>query len=202
MLRKLLKYEFLATARVFGVCYLGLAALSILAGLSMKFPATSNNIVGALMLMAYVCMLAAVMLFTFLTIIRRFYKNLLGGEGYLMNTLPVRSWQLVTSKLIASLAWSAASLVMAALSFALLTIAASPPSPSFGKTLQRFGMDLPICPPILSLPPAFPSGCFCWKFCCFFWWMVFPPSACCIPAAWWATSSAAGGWRPASSSIS
>ena len=103
MLRKLLKYEFLATARVFGVCYLGLAALSILAGLSMKFPATSNNIVGGILLMAYVCMLAAVMLFTFLTIIRRFYKNLLGGEGYLMNTLPVRSWQLVTSKLIASM---------------------------------------------------------------------------------------------------
>ena len=155
MLRKLLKYEFLATARVFGVCYLGLAALSILAGLSMKFPATSNNIVGGLMLMAYVCMLAAVMLFTFLTIIRRFYKNLLGGEGYLMNTLPVRSWQLVTSKLIASLVWSAASLMMAALSFALLTIAAVPTFSLFWKDLATVWDGLTYLPAYFELTTGF-----------------------------------------------
>lgn len=152
MLRKLLKYEFLATARVFGVCYLGLAALSILAGLAMKFPATSDSIVGGLMLLAYVCMLAAVMLFTFLTIIRRFYKNLLGGEGYLMNTLPVRSWQLVTSKLIASLVWSAASLAVAFLSFALLTIAAVP-------TFSLFWADLAtILAGLVHLPAYFEAS--------------------------------------------
>ena len=129
MLRKLLKYELLATARVFGACYLGLAALSLLAGLSMNFPATSNNIVGGILLTAYICMLFAVMLFTFLTIIRRFYQNLLGGEGYLMNTLPVHAWQLVTSKLIAALVWAAASIIMAGASFFLLTFASISSAP-------------------------------------------------------------------------
>ncbi len=142
MLRKLLKYEFLATARVFGACYLGLAALSILAGLSMNFPATSNSIVGGILLTAYICMLVAVMLFTFLTIIRRFYQNLLGGEGYLMNTLPVHAWQLVTSKLIAALVWAAASIIMAGASFFLLTAATITSAPVLFSSLGELFVQL------------------------------------------------------------
>lgn len=37
--------------------------------------------------------------------IQRFYKNLLRDEGYLMFTLPVRTWQLIASKLIVSIMW-------------------------------------------------------------------------------------------------
>lgn len=37
-------------------------------------------------------------------VLTRFYKGLLGDEGYLMHTLPVHSWQLVLSKLICALA--------------------------------------------------------------------------------------------------
>lgn len=41
--------------------------------------------------------------------IQRFYKNLLGDEGYLMFTLPVKTWQNILSKLIFAVFWTISS---------------------------------------------------------------------------------------------
>lgn len=41
----------------------------------------------------------------FVSTVQRFYKNLLGREGYLMHTLPVTETQLILSKLITSMVW-------------------------------------------------------------------------------------------------
>ena len=57
-----------------------------------------------------------------MTIVRRFYSNLLGREGYLMHTLPVTETQLVTSKLISSTVWSLCSILAACLSFGILAV--------------------------------------------------------------------------------
>ena len=54
--------------------------------------------------------------------IQRFYKSLLGDEGYLMFTLPVRPWQLITSKLIVSALWSIVSCVVAVGSIMVMAI--------------------------------------------------------------------------------
>ena len=40
--------------------------------------------------------------YTCVVTIQRFYKGLLGQEGYLMFTLPVKNWQLVFSKALVS----------------------------------------------------------------------------------------------------
>lgn len=47
----------------------------------------------------YAMFLCAVVVITFIVILLRFYKNLLQNEGYLMNMLPVKSWQHITAKL-------------------------------------------------------------------------------------------------------
>ena len=57
-----------------------------------------------------------------MTIVQRFYRNLLGREGYLMHTLPVTETQLVTSKLISSTVWSLCSILAACLSFGILAV--------------------------------------------------------------------------------
>ena len=59
---------------------------------------------------------------TIMTIVQRFYRNLLGREGYLMHTLPVTETQLVTSKLISSTVWSLCSILAACLSFGILAV--------------------------------------------------------------------------------
>lgn len=48
---------------------------------------------------------------TVVVIVYRFYKNLLGSEGYLMHTLPVTVHQLIWSKLIAAVVWMAVTSV-------------------------------------------------------------------------------------------
>ena len=108
MLKKLLKYEFRATARTYGGMYLALLAASVLFGGSVRRWNGTNSdaystLVGLLSLV-YTAVIIGTVVVTIMTIVQRFYRNLLGREGYLMHTLPVRSWQLVLSKLICALA--------------------------------------------------------------------------------------------------
>ena len=107
MLTKLLKHEFRATARIMGPLYLVLLAVALGFNFSARLMDSGNfvlNMLAALVVMAYVVAITAVFIVAFILMLQRFYKNLLGDEGYLMHTLPVRSWQLVLSKLICALA--------------------------------------------------------------------------------------------------
>ena len=47
----------------------------------------------------------AIAVLCFVSTVQRFYKNLLGREGYLMHTLPVTETQLILSKLLTSMVW-------------------------------------------------------------------------------------------------
>ena len=127
MLKKLLKYEFRATARTYGGMYLALLAASVLFGGSVRrWNGTTNSdaystLVGLLSLV-YTAVIIGTVVVTIMTIVQRFYRNLLGREGYLMHTLPVTETQLVTSKLISSTVWSLCSILAACLSFGILAV--------------------------------------------------------------------------------
>ena len=126
MLKKLLKHEFRATARTYGGLYLALLAVSVLFGASIRGWNGTNSdaystAVGLLSL-AYTAVLIGTAVVTVMTIVQRFYRNLLGREGYLMHTLPVTETQLVTSKLISSTVWSLCSILAACLSFGILAV--------------------------------------------------------------------------------
>lgn len=125
MLGKLLKYDFRSVSREFMLLWP--AALVI--GLVMRFTVVSGtdhtaielpDLVNVLVILAYFAVMVAMFVIALLFIIQRFYKGLLGQEGYLMNTLPVRPWQLVTSKLICAVVVTLVSCVVAALSVFLM----------------------------------------------------------------------------------
>ena len=65
----------------------------------------------------YFAVFVALIVATLVIVIMRFYKGLLGDEGYLMHTLPVKPWQLITSKGII-----AALIVMISVLVAFLSI--------------------------------------------------------------------------------
>lgn len=125
MLGKLIKYELKATARTLIPLYIALLAFALINRL---FMGSGNNIdidlLGGIPMMmsmfAYGCTMAAVFIITFFVIVQRFYKNLLGDEGYLMNTLPVKAWMNISSKLIASIIWSIVSGIIAILSIIIM----------------------------------------------------------------------------------
>ena len=124
MLGKLLKYEFRATARIFLPLYAVLlvmsAAARLLYGAQMtEATGTLLNILTVVVTVAMIGLLTAVAVVTVILICRRFWQNLLGREGYLMNVLPVSKSQHVWAKLIAAAVWT---LLSAALSVVALWI--------------------------------------------------------------------------------
>ena len=129
MLGKLIKYEFKATGRCLIPLYSALLGLAILlriifkAGLDEKINSTFGtlgNIANMICVFAYGFTMAAVFVATLFIIIQRFHKNILGDEGYLMNTLPVKPYLNIINKVLVSAVWTIISCFIAFLSILIL----------------------------------------------------------------------------------
>ncbi len=110
MLKQLLKYEFKATKSLYFGLYLALALLSVVLGVTFRQEnawADNTNFgrLEVILMVLYLSVLFAIAVLCFVSTVQRFYKNLLGREGYLMHTLPVTETQLILSKLITSMVW-------------------------------------------------------------------------------------------------
>lgn len=109
MLSKLLKHEFRATGRVMLPVLGVLLFISVLFNLSVRFYSAGSsvllNLLFALVVFAFVAGIIAAEIIALVLMITRFYRNLLGEEGYLMHTLPANVHELVWSKIIVSFVW-------------------------------------------------------------------------------------------------
>ena len=127
MLRKLIKYEFKATARLLLPINGAMIVFALINRLFMELnffntsnPAISSIAVG--MAILYVMVIVAAFVITMIVIIQRFYKNLLTDEGYLMFTLPVKPRSHITSKGIVAFVWYVVSFIICALSIFVLIV--------------------------------------------------------------------------------
>ncbi len=109
MLGKLIKHEFRATSRIMGPMLLVVLALSVLARFSIVVLENGGSnfltLLAGLVMFAFVIGIIAANLMSIIVMAQRFYKNLLGDEGYLMFTLPASVHSIVWSKLIVSVVW-------------------------------------------------------------------------------------------------
>lgn len=104
MLGKLLKHDFKALFRNYGLLFIALFGVTFLYKLYLFLPRNivlefTNGLMGVL----YVVVILGCLFGTVVINIVRFYKNLVTDEGYLTFTLPVSSKQIIASKLISSL---------------------------------------------------------------------------------------------------
>lgn len=123
MLGKLFKHEMKAMARLLLPLFLVLVALTVIDRIVIYldiFEGTLALIPGFL-IFAFVLAVLAVAIVSTVLIITRFYRNLMTDEGYLMFTLPVKPYQLINSKLLASFVWTVASVLLMIVS--ILTVA-------------------------------------------------------------------------------
>src|SRR5699024_10527300 len=126
MLLKLLKYDFRSMWKTFSLVWGACLVIALVNRFTLPLDGQDSVVIGDSEILSIVTALAffgvlfamfvAVMIF----IVQRFYKGLLGDEGYLMNTLPVPAWQLVLSKLICAVFVSIASMVIVFLACLLL----------------------------------------------------------------------------------
>lgn len=113
MLRKLMKYEFKATARWFFPLYIAIVLFALISRTLISTQSVENDIIKNLRgilttisILAYALLFVGTMVLSLVVVIQRFYKSLLGDEGYLMFTLPVKTWQHTTSKLLIAMLWN------------------------------------------------------------------------------------------------
>lgn len=124
MVFKLLKYDFKSMLRVFVPLWLALLAVSFINHFSLT--ATSSYADSLIWDMKNIAMLVflgliiAAGVLTAVLVIQRFYLGLLKDEGYLMFTLPVKPWQLLTSKVISAMVVCVLSLGVGVLSMMIL----------------------------------------------------------------------------------
>ena len=98
MLGKLLKYDLKASYRYLLVCYVIYIVLTVGFVLSVKGVDVTAGVPGMILAFAFLSLtilwigsLIALIILTYVLVIRRFYVNLVRDEGYLSLTLPVRS---------------------------------------------------------------------------------------------------------------
>ena len=134
MLGKLLKYEMKSTSRFMWIIYGAVIVVGIIAGILLRLDIalgsagyedgvisaqtadTIQMILTFITFSIYFLLLIAMEVLTMVMIVMRFWKNMFGSEGYLMHTLPVPSWMLVTSKLIIAILWELMAAVTALIS--------------------------------------------------------------------------------------
>lgn len=117
MLGKLMKYEFKATGRIFLPMFGALLIISIVNRLFVHMNFQVPSIIGTAV---SVIMIIAICVITLILTLQRFYKNLLGNEGYLMFTLPVKTNHLIFSKLLVSTVWFIASGIIVILAILIM----------------------------------------------------------------------------------
>ena len=128
MLGKLRKHEFRATARIMLPVMGAMAALALLANLSIRGLAGNLSdvpmlkILFTLIIIFFGAAVVATVVMSLVIMVSRFYRNLLKDEGYLMFTLPVSVHELIWSKLIVSLVWFLATGLLIFLVMALMAL--------------------------------------------------------------------------------
>lgn len=115
MLGKLLKHELKATSRLLLPLYAIMLVLSILNRIFIEIDLFKKagffKIINSFTLTTFILTIIVILISTQILVIYRFYKNLTTNEGYLMFTLPVNTFDLINSKLIALVLWTLFSFI-------------------------------------------------------------------------------------------
>ena len=142
MLGKLMKFEYRSSMRFMAVIWAALIASAVMLGImeiitryvgASLFGSRIIGVISAVVALLYGLCCAALVASTIIVIVIRFYKGLLGDEGYLMHTLPVTTRQLITSKGLVAATIVFASIVVGGIS--VLIIITLTDAQSFGQFL-------------------------------------------------------------------
>lgn len=127
MLWKLLKYDFRSMWKQFSIIWPAALVIALVNRFTLPFEQGHANLemgdgglLSVITMSVFVGVLIAMFVVSMVFILKRFYQGLLGDEGYLMHTLPVKTWQLVASKLICAVFVTVVNTIVAVLAMFLL----------------------------------------------------------------------------------
>ncbi|MDI6452531.1 hypothetical protein [Peloplasma aerotolerans] len=117
MLRKLIKHEFIASYRryvPFYIALLGLAVLNPLTSLT-----DDAFYINAILLSGAVIIVSVMSLFTIYNMIISLGRRVYGKPGYLLFTLPVKTIDIMLSKILVNLFWIICTVIISIITFAV-----------------------------------------------------------------------------------
>ena len=123
MFGKLLKYDFRSMLKQFAFIWPTALVLAIVNRFTLDGLDSTSSVgetTAGIAMLVYVAILISMFIVAVNFVIQRFYKGLLGDEGYLMHTLPVKPWQLIGSKLACALVVTVVNILVAILSILLI----------------------------------------------------------------------------------
>lgn len=124
MLGKLLKYDFRSMWKQFAIVWPAAVVLALVnhfvLWLNIDYTSQFSGVLSTVLMFVFIGILFGMLVLSLIFVIQRFYKGILGDEGYLMHTLPVRPWQLMVSKLICAVVLIVISVIVALLSISLI----------------------------------------------------------------------------------
>lgn len=145
MFWKLCKFEWKCSYRSYIFLYALLLVSSIFlnVGKVLDSANTAINITASLVMVVYVVCLTTLFIMAFVNVIRNYYQSMFKKNSYLTHTLPVPSWMLVLSKLLAGMFWIILSFFVCFLSVILIALNISNINlfdvfDAIGRTLSNF----------------------------------------------------------------
>lgn len=146
MFTKLVKYDFKSMFRTIAPLLLAFIVVGLLAGFTLPGVDNGNSalvtLAGGVLVILLVGLTVAVYVTTLIVVIRRFYKNLLGDEGYLTFTLPVGPFKILMSKALTAYVCTFISFIAGCISYFLLFfvfVTRSEGLPSFTEFIEKLG---------------------------------------------------------------
>lgn len=133
MFGKLLKYELRSVMKDFAFIWMGILVLSVVNAFTLNLGNRSDldGLAAFLMFILPLLLLFALYVAAFviaiLYVLQRFYRGLLGDEGYLMFTLPVTPGQLIGAKALTALILEVVSVLVAVLGGLVILFVQLPP---------------------------------------------------------------------------
>jgi len=140
MLGKLMKYDLRFMLRTFAPIWILAPVVSLLFGFSIGGVLSyltgyifdsgnqdKSNLIILIISIIFFSVMVAMAVMTILFVVQRFWNGLLKEEGYLMFTLPVDTWELITAKGLCATIATFISCLVAVLSCIILWVAAIPP---------------------------------------------------------------------------
>lgn len=137
MLGKLIKYDLKSMSRAFVPMWILAPVISLMLSISIRgmtaweespvgnYVVSGGGLVMTVMILLFSAVMIGLTVMTILFIIQRFWNGLLKEEGYLMFTLPVKVWELITAKGVAAALITCVSVMDGILSCFILILASS-----------------------------------------------------------------------------
>ena len=113
-LGKLIKYDFMDVSKLIIPFYIGMGVMGIVIRvfwfilLNEKIDDRVRISTGVFQFMSYfgyVIAIIGIILMTYYAVIIRYYRSIYGNEGYLTNTLPIETYEIILAKLLTFLSW-------------------------------------------------------------------------------------------------